>query len=345
MPSRTSARPARSTLTALVAGAGALALAACGGGGGEPAAGEGDQVTLQLNWYPYGEHAPFYYGVAEGIFEEHGIALSIEAGQGSARTVQAVGQRDFDFGWADTPAVLANVDAGVDVRSVGAFLQSTPSAVQVFSETGIEEPADLRGRTIAVSAGDAVSLTFPLYLNAVGLAEGDLEQQNLDSAGKNAAMLSGQVDGLIGFAHDQGPTIADRSGKEITYLRYTDAGLNFFSNGLIAHSATIADDPDLVQRMVDATSEAFAAAQESPDAAVAAMDSGDPQLPSAEVLLAQWEATIPLLSTENSAGQPPGHTTEADWRGTIEVLAEAGLIEEPRETDVYFDGSFTTGGA
>ncbi|UED84789.1 ABC transporter substrate-binding protein [Streptomyces profundus] len=348
MAIRTSLRPARTTLTALVAGAGALALVACGGGGGDTSGGEGndsnDQVSLQLNWYPYGEHAPFYYGVEEGIFEEHGISLSIEAGQGSARTVQAIGQQDFDFGWADTPAVLANIDSGVDVRSVGVFLQSTPSAVQVFSDTGIEGPEDLSGRTIAVSAGDAVTLTFPMYLDAVGLAEADVRQQNLDSAGKNAAMLSGRVDGLIGFAHDQGPTISAESGRDVTYLRYTDAGLNFFSNGLIAHTSTIADDPDLVSRMVAATSEAFAAAQESPEDAVAAMDIGDPQMPDESVLLAQWQETTALLTTENSAGQAPGHTTEEDWRGTVEVLAEAGLIAEPRETEAYFDASFTTGG-
>ncbi|RKN04628.1 ABC transporter substrate-binding protein [Streptomyces radicis] len=343
MATRTSLRPARSALTALVAVTSALALVACGGD--EEAGGNGgDEVTLQLNWYPYGEHAPFYYGVEEGIFEDHGISLSIEAGQGSARTVQAIGQQDFDFGWADTPAVLANIDSGVDVRSVGVFLQSTPSAVQVFSETGIEEPADLSGRTIAVSAGDAVTLTFPMYLEAVGLSESDVQQQNLDSAGKNAAMMSGRVDGLIGFAHDQGPTLSSESGKEVTYLRYTDAGLNFFSNGLIAHTSTIADDPDLVERMVAATSEAFAAAQESPEDAVAAMDTGDPQMPDTDVLLAQWEETISLLSTENTADLAPGHTAEEDWRQTIEVLAEAGLIGEPQETEAYFDASFTTGG-
>ncbi|WP_130796647.1 ABC transporter substrate-binding protein [Streptomyces otsuchiensis] len=331
------------TRAALAAGGEHQDAGACGSDDGAGDDGR-DAVTLQLNWYPYGEHAAFYYGVEEGIFEDHGISLSIEAGQGSARVVQAVGQRDFDFGWADTPALLANVDQGVDVRSVGVFLQSTPSAVQFFSETGITEPEDLKGRTIAVSAGDAVTLTFPLYLDAVGLSEDDVVQQNLDSAGKNAAMMVGRVDGLIGFAHDQGPKLADESGKEVSYLRYTDAGLNFFSNGLLAHSSTIADDPDLVERMVAATSEAFQAAQDAPEDAVAAMAGKDPQMPGENVLLQQWQETIPLLTTENTEGQAPGTTDEDDWRSTIEVLAEAGLINEAKPTDAYFDGSFTPEG-
>jgi NitT/TauT family transport system substrate-binding protein len=328
--------------TALL-GAGALVLAGCAGSD-SPAAEQNEDgttaVTLMLNWYPYGEHAPFYYGVEQGIFEEHGIDLTIEAGQGSTKTAQAVGQGQIDFGWADTPAVMANIDKGVDIKSVGVFLQTTPSAVQVFADSGIETPQDLKGKTIAVSAGDAPTTTFPLYLEAVGLQESDVTQQNLDPAGKIAALLSDKVDGLIGFAHDQGPTIANQSGREMTYLRYSDAGLNFFSNGLIASGKTIDSNPELVDALVQATSEAFAAATDDPAAAVAAMEGKDPQMPVAEVLQGQWEETIKLLETDATAGSVPGTNDAADWEATIEVLSGAGLTAEDGVIDTYYTDEF-----
>ncbi|WP_221583537.1 ABC transporter substrate-binding protein [Microbacterium sp. G2-8] len=325
-----------------IAGIGALALAGCSGSSDDAGGSDGgaQSVTLMLNWYPYGEHAPFYYGVEEGIFEEHGIDLQIEAGQGSTKTAQAVGQEQVDFGWADSPAVMANVDKGVGIQSVGVFLQTTPSAVQVYADSGIEEPADLEGTTIAVSAGDAPTTTFPLYLEAVGLDESDVQQQNLDPAGKVAAMLSEKVDGLIGFAHDQGPTIAAESGRDMTYLRYSDAGLNFYSNGLIAPTSTIESDPELVDALVQATSEAFQAAAEDPAAAVAAMDGKDPQMPDAEVLQGQWEETMKLLETEATAGEVPGTNATADWEATIEVLSGAGLTAEGESVDTYFNDEF-----
>lgn len=335
--------------TLAVLTASAVALAGCGGtsapaGGGDAGAdGELTDVTLMLNWYPYGEHAPFYYGVEKGIFEEHGINLTIKAGQGSTKTAQAVGQQQVDFGWADTPAVLANIDKGVNIKSVGVFLQTTPSAVQVFADSGIEEPSDLKGKTIAVSAGDAPTTTFPMYLEAVGLSESDVKQQNLDAAGKIAAVLSGQVDGLIGFAHDQGPTIAAKSGKEMHYLRYSDAGLNFFSNGLIAHSDTIKNDPELVKELVAATSEAFAAAQDDSEGAVAAMDGKDPQMPKKDVLLNQWQETIKLLSTDATEGKAPGTNATEDWENTLDVLDQAGLISGDGDVETYFDASFAPG--
>ncbi|MGV9803888.1 ABC transporter substrate-binding protein [Mycobacterium sp. NPDC003449] len=334
----------RRRATAALACTAMFALAGCGGGESEkaPAAdGSATPASLMLNWYPYGEHAPFYYGVQEGIFAKHGIDLTIDAGQGSTKTTQAVGSKQVDFGWADTPAVLSNIDKGVEVKSTGVFLQTTPSAVQVFADSGIDDPKDLAGRTIAVSAGDAPTTTFPIYLDKVGVPADQVTQQSLDAAGKMSAMMSGRVDGLIGFAHDQGPTIADKSGREVRYLKYSDAGLNFFSNGLIANTETISDKPDLVRSMVDATSEAFTAAAADPDAAVAAMAGKDPQMPPRQVLLDQWKQTIPLLTTPATANQPPGANAEEDWSTTIATLTDAGLLKTAKDPAEYWDSSFT----
>jgi NitT/TauT family transport system substrate-binding protein len=333
----------RPRVAAAVATAAMLTLAGCGADKSENASAaddSGTSATLMLNWYPYGEHAPFYYGVQQGIFAEHGIDLKIDAGQGSTKTAQAVGGAQVDFGWADAPAVLSNIDKGVDIKSAGVFLQTTPSAVQVFADSGIKSPQDLVGRTIAVSAGDAPTTTFPIYLEKVGVSEDQVTQQSLDAAGKMAALMSGRVDGLIGFSHDQGPTIADKSGRDVHYLRYSDAGLNFFSNGLIVNTGTIEDDPALVQSMVDATSAAFAAAIQNPDAAVDAMVGKDPQMPPREVLLEQWRQTIPLLSTPATADQAPGVNATEDWTTTIATLTDAGLLESAKDPGEYWDSSF-----
>ncbi|MFC8410057.1 ABC transporter substrate-binding protein [Arthrobacter sp. NPDC057259] len=335
----------RSILTAGIAAA-ALALSACGGGAGAAnnapggAGGDAKPVTLMLNWYPYGEHAPFYYGVEQGIFKKHGIDLTIKAGQGSTKTVQATGQGQVDFGWADTPAVLANIDKGVKVKSLGVYLQTTPSAVQVFSDSGIKTAADLKGKTIAVSAGDAPTVTFPAFLKAAGLAPEDVKQQNLDAAGKIAAVMSHKVDGLIGFAHDQGPTIANKSGKEMTYLRYADAGVNFYSNGLISSESYLSKNKDLATQMMAAVSESFEAAVKNPEAAAKAMDGKDPQIPPASVVLAQWTETIKLLHTTATVDKKPGVNDPADWDATIKTLNGAGLLGSAGDVAKYYDSQY-----
>lgn len=326
--------------TALAAAlASPFALAACGGR--TATLGDGPTtVRFMLNWYPYGEHAPFYYGVEQGVFEDHGIDLRIEPGQGAAGTTHAVGTGEALFGWADTSVVLGNIDNGVDVKSVGVFLQTTPSAVQFFTDSGISDPTDLIGSTIATTAGDAPTTTFPLFLETAGLEEGEVTQQNIDSAGKNSALISGQVDALIGFAHDQLPIIRAESGREMSSISYADVGLNFFSNGLITSGAQITDGPDLVQAMVDATSAAYALAREDPEAAVAAMEGRDPQIADQPVLLEQLNGTIDLLTTDNSRTDVPGMNESADWENTMTVLSDAGIIEPGSSIDTYYDARF-----
>jgi NitT/TauT family transport system substrate-binding protein len=331
------------------ASASLLVLAAgCGGDGGETTTNaEGkqlDKVTLTLNWYPYGEHAPFYYGKAQKIYEKHGIDLTVQAGQGSQKTIQATAAGQTDFGWADTPALLAGVGQGMKVKSVGVFLQTTPSAVQFFSDKNISSPADLKGKTIASTAGDALSKTFPAFLKVNGLTPEDVKLQNLDAAGKMSAVLANQTDALLGFATDQGPTIQEKGKKPVSYLKFAEHGLNFYSNGLLTSQGNLADKKDLVARMVTATSESWTAAQGNASAAVQAMKGASEQLPSEAVLTEQFNATIKLLHTDATQGKAPGVNDEGDWRKTIQVFAEAGVITSAQEPSAYWDVSFAPKG-
>ncbi|MER5886404.1 ABC transporter substrate-binding protein [Streptomyces sp. NPDC001941] len=334
-----------------------LLATACGAPPGPASGGPGrgpDRVTLTLNWYPYGEHAPFYYGKRRGIFAKYGIDLTVRAGQGSLRTVQLTAAGRTDFGWADTPALLAAVEQGVRVRSLGVFLQTTPACVQSFAAAGISSPADLRGRTVAGTAGDALSKTFPAFLRANGLAESDVRVRNTDPAGKVAAVVAGRADALLGYANDQGPTLREKTGKRVACLRFSAHGLDFYSDGLIAGERTLHARGGLARRMARAVSEAWQAARGAPEAAVAAMEGdgeggtggdGGPgaavasgQLPPGSVLREQFRTTLTLLHTAATRGRAPGVNTEADWRRTLGVFRAAGLVERARPVAEYWDG-------
>ncbi|MFB7306963.1 ABC transporter substrate-binding protein [Streptomyces sp. NPDC056192] len=318
-----------------------LLATACGGNDASTTTGESgkklDKVTLTLNWYPYGEHAPFYYGKQQKIFEKHGIDLTIQAGQGSQKTVQATAAGQTDFGWADTPALLAAVDQGVRVKSLGVFLQTTPASVQSFDAKGIGSPGDLKGKTIAGTAGDALSKTFPIFLKKNNIDESDVKVQNTDPAGKIAAVISGKTDGLLGYASDQGPTMQDKAKKTVSYLRFSENGLNFYSNGLLAGQKLLASKSELAGRMAQAVSEAWAAAEKAPGPAVAAMDGASEQLPPKNVLAEQFKTTLTLLHTSSTEGKAPGVNNEADWQQTIDVFAEAGMVAEPKAVAEYWD--------
>ncbi|MEV5719114.1 ABC transporter substrate-binding protein [Amycolatopsis mediterranei] len=318
-----------------------LLATACGGPAATAPDAQGlSKLTLTLNWYPYGEHAPLYYGLAHGIFKKHGLDLTIQAGQGSGKTVQAVGGGKTDFGWADTPALLSGVASGLPVHSVGVFLQSTPASVEFFSDRNITRPQDLKGKTIATTAGDALSATFPTFLRGFGMSTKDVTLQNVDAAGKIAAVISGGADALLGFFHDQGPTLADKSGKQVSFLRFAEHGLNFYSTGLVANDSTIKGRPGLVRELVAAVSESFTAAIGDPAAAVASMAGVNPQLPPAGVLTTSWADTIKLLHTDRTRTSAPGVDTAEDWQATIDTFARSGVLKNPGSPSEYWDAGF-----
>ncbi|MFC4630972.1 ABC transporter substrate-binding protein [Promicromonospora alba] len=333
----------RKIVMSLAVGGVALAtVAACGqtgaGGSGEQNAEGLTEVTVTLNWVPYGEHAPFYYGVEQGIFEDAGIDLTIQPGNGSGNTVQQVAQRNTDFGWADTPPLANGISSGMPVRSVGVFLQTGPSSVEFFDDQGITEPADLVGKSVGGTPGDAMYGTFPAWLELNGVDPADVTVVNVDAAGKIAALIEGKVDAIQGFHHDQAPTIENQTDKEVSALPFSDFGMNLLGTGLVANEATIESDPELVQAMVRATSEAFLAASEDPEAAVAAMAAGAEQAPDESVLAAQLEATIGLLDLESAPA--PGVNSEEQWTDTLTFLSENTDFEGPATPDTYWDATF-----
>ena len=110
-----------------------------------------DKVVLLLNWYVYGEHAPFFYGKEKGLYAKEGIDLEIQEGRGSAITIQAAAAKTVPFGYADVPTMIRAAVKGAPVVTVGVALQKNPMSVMGFAEgdgavTPLSGAAARRGR-------------------------------------------------------------------------------------------------------------------------------------------------------------------------------------------------------
>src|ERR1700733_14805145 len=91
-----------------------------------------DKVVLMLNWYVYGEHAPFFYGKAKGIYAAENIDLEIQEGRGSAAPTQAVAAKTADFGYVDVPTMMRATVKGAPIIATGVLLQTSPMSAMGF---------------------------------------------------------------------------------------------------------------------------------------------------------------------------------------------------------------------
>jgi NitT/TauT family transport system substrate-binding protein len=280
-----------------------------------------DKVVLMLNWYVYGEHAPFFLGKAKGYYAEQGIDLEIQEGRGSAMTAQAVAAGTVGFGYFDVPTMIKAAAKGAPLVSVGVLLQKSPMSVMGFTDKGIRKPEDIKGKTVATTPGDSLSQIWPFFLQKTGLKESDFKTVSGDAQTKLNAVINGQADLLLGYAMDQSMKIKDATGKDVTPILFADYGVNMVSSGIVVQKDLLTENPDLVRRFMVATTQSIEAAEKAPAEATAA------------VLQEGFERTIPLYRTAETQGQRPFRVTDANMAETVKLLVEYGGVDASAASD------------
>ena len=286
-----------------------------------------DKVTLMLNWYVYGEHAPFYYGKEKGIYAAEGIDLEIQEGRGSAVTTQAVTAKTANFGYVDVPTMIKAAAKGAPVLSVGVLLQTSPMSAMGFEEKNIRKPEDIKGKTVAMTPGDSMSQIWPLFLKKAGLKESDFKVVSGDAQTKLNAVINGQADLLLGYVMDQSMKIKDATGKKVFPIRFADYDVNLISSGIIANAEWVKENEDLVRRFMSASTKAVEAAEKAPKEAAQAILNALPKGGKPDTLTEGFELTIPLYRTAETKGKRPFQVTDANMANSVALLVEYGGVD------------------
>ncbi len=300
-----------------------------------------DKVVLMLNWYTYGEHAPFFLGLERGYFADQNIDLEIQEGRGSGVTVQAVGAGSVTFGYADIGTMIKAAAKGAPVESVGVLLQKNPMSVMCFSSEHIDKPADLIGKTVAVTPGDSLSQVWPVFLKINHIEHDKLKEVAGDAVTKRNAVVNGQADCLLGNVNDQAPIIEETTGKPMHALLFADYGVNLINAGIVVNKDLIKSNPDLIKRFMAAATRSVEAAVKAPDEAVQAILKTKPKAQKQETLEKSFKLTIPLYHV-GTAGQQPFKVEAKDMTETLDMLRQYGGLNTDAKTPAtdYYTLSF-----
>jgi len=287
-----------------------------------------DKVTLMLNWYVYGEHAPFYYGKDKGYFKDAGIDLEIQEGRGSGVTVQAVAAGTATFGYADVATMIKAASKGAPVTAVGVALQTSPMSAMGFADRNIRKPEDIKGKTVAVTPGDSMSQIWPLFLKKTGLKESDFKTVSGDAQTKLNAVMNNQADLLLGYVMDQAIKLQDATHKDIYPIRFADYGVNMVSSGIIVQKDYLKAHPDVVKRFMRAATRSLEEAAKNPDAAVDAMLKANPKSGVKETALVGMKNTASLYKGPDNPSDRPLRVGAKNMDETLALLVEYGGLEK-----------------
>jgi len=306
-----------------------------------------DKVTLMLNWYVYGEHAPFYYGKEKGYFKDAGIDLEIQEGRGSATVTQVVAAKTVQFGYVDVPTMMRAAVKGAPVIAVGVALQTNPMSVMGFAEKNIRKPDDIKGKTVASTPGDSMSQIWPLFLKKTGLKESDFKTVSGDAVTKLNAVINGQADLLLGYVMDQSMKIKDATGKDVFPIKFADYGINLVSSGIIAHKNFVKENADLVKRFMAAATKSVEEASKHPKDAAQAILNANPKGGRIETLTQGFELTIPLYRDPSGKKSQPFDVSDNNMKDTVDVLVEYGGLEAKAKDEfkTYYTNQYLPSGS
>jgi len=208
-----------------------------------------DEVTFGTNWKAQAEHGGYYQAVATGIYEEHGLDVTIRPGGPQVNHAQllAAGRIDFNMG-GNMFTSFNYVENDVPALTIAAIFQKEPQVLLAHPGQGIESFADLADATILVGQGGRI--TYWRWLKAeYGLTDDQLEPYTFNPAPFIADPNSVQQ----GYVTSEPLAIEREGGFEPVVLIMADAGYDSYSTTIDVMRPFMEADPDLVQRFVDAS--------------------------------------------------------------------------------------------
>lgn len=272
----------RSKLT-IIGAAALLLVSACGGngdGGGstdsddDAGAGgqeDGELTPVTVGVMPIVDTAPIWLGVDEGIFEEHGLELTLEVAQGGAAIVPATVSGDYQFGFSNTVSLFVAADQGLPLEMLtpGASTTGDTSsdfgAVLAMPDSDIDSAADLAGKTVAVNTLNNIGdVTVSEVVERDGGDPDEVEFVEMGFPDMPAALGSGQVDAV--WVLEPFSSIAQEQGAEVVSYNYAETDPELPIAAYFTTEEYAQAEPELVDAFTEAMTESLDYAEENPDA-------------------------------------------------------------------------------
>ena len=200
-----------------------------------------DSVTLITDFGYNGRHAYFFVAIEKGYYKDADLDVKVVRGQGSVDAIRQVGANNAIVGFADAGSlVLARGNDQIPVKLVSIVYAKPPQAVFCREDSGIKQPKDLEGASIANPAGGATVDMFPVYAKAAGLDASKVKWVVAGSDSLPGLLASNRVPCVGQFTVGEPLLRIQAAPAKLIRFAFADAGVSFYGNGLIATDSTIA---------------------------------------------------------------------------------------------------------
>ena len=284
-----------------------------------------------------GLHMFFTRGVDGGHYKREGLNVTIDRGYGSVDTVTKIAARGYDFGFPDVNTLVKFNSEHPDTRviSVLQVLDRSLNAVISLKSYGVSKPADLNGKTLAGSEGDAGRLMFPLFARSVGIDNSTIKWLSVASNLREAMVVKKQAQAMTAFASTAFFNLqaAGVHANDIIVFMYANYGLDLYGNAVVVREDFAAQNPATVAAFVRGTVAGMLDAIKDPDQGVTSVRKRDPLMnQSLELDRYKYIAEHAIL-TANVRKNGLGALDKERLTRSIAAVAESFNIKNPPTPD------------
>ncbi len=286
-----------------------------------------EPVKLGLGWKAEAEYGGFYQAKAQGIYQDYGLDVTIDATPPQTNMNQLLMGGIVTFAIGTAIDSLKCVQQQVPKVSLASIFQEDIQILLAHPDVGVESLADLKGKPIFVSASANITY-WPLLKAKYGFTDDQQRPYNFNISpflvDKNSAQQ--------GLLTSEPYLIAKQGGFKPVVLRLTEAGYDQYSFTIDTTRDRLEKQPDLVKRFVEASIKGWYQYLENPQLGNQAIREANPEMPQELIdygLTTLKNEEIILGGEAKTLGI--GAMSDRRWQATYERLRDVGIF--PKDLD------------
>lgn len=277
-----------------------------------------------------------YVAEEKGFFTEEGLEVTVRHSAGGGEHLQLLAAGEVQVTTQDAAVLLQRrADPGLPLVSIGLIGQRGQQAYVALASSGLESPADWRGRTVGFK-GTPPPDVFAI-LEAVGLSEADVQLVNV---GFDPRVLTEGVVDVYPVYKSNEPNLIRGWGYDLVQWQAEDVGVPTLGLAYVTTEALVENEPEILEAFMRGVLRGIAYAEANRDEAVAItlQYTGDDADSSHMRFMLDTEFEDYHSSVTETYG--PAWQTQDQWQRLADLLWEHNALTKQVSVEEAFTNTF-----
>lgn len=295
-------------------------------------------LTFMAGYKPQA-NLPFvgvYVAQEKGFFAQEGLQVTVEHSAGGGEHLQLLAAGEVQVTTQDAAVLLQRrAEPGLPLVSIGLVGQQGQQAFVALADSGIETPADWRGRTVGFK-GTPPPDVFAI-MEAVGLDQSEVDLVNVGFDPR--VLTEGVVDVYPVFKSNE-PNLIRGWGYDLTMWDAADYGAPTLGLAYVTTETLVEDEPEALRAFMRAALRGIAYARDNREEAIeivlqyAGEDAGAAHM---RFMMDTEFADYASAVTEQYG---PGWQTAQQWQALADMLLAHGALTAAVDAQAAFTNAF-----